>query len=421
MLSFGFFMSAKSAIVKYLFPSVSNAGADGAAFDLELRTGEPIEIGPTQRPLLPTENATEYVAAYDVDTGQWVYVQTSGTTYELPEGTWGHIAVLTSLPTAADQTALDANPEALALLWFDAAGHGLEMEKAAVAHFYPPKHEQGAFLQDLAAAPGAEIIPNPTFTDLDDWDPRIDTTFELVDGVATGTFSAGYVRIQHANLVGLSPDDVIVIVVRAKSTSGTAKLQFYDGAYTTVATFGTAMEDHAAIVRVGSGMLTAFLYFFTISPPSSFEVEYFSVKVVQAAEIPNFVSTIYENVDYSPAGQQTWRYEHDETGRITGLCDGFLLANGLGEAEIPARTGTRTITIDIEPSALPMTILDSATGDVTANLDGTVTASSGTVAIDTGTVAVGQRSKITISGIALDGESIFLPDASAKIYSYKES
>lgn len=419
MLLFGFFRSAKSAIVKYLFPSTSNIGTGGAAFDISLYSGEPIEIGPTQRPSLPTENATEYVAAYDVDAGQWVYVQTSGTTYELPEGTWGHIAVLASLPSASDQTVLDANPEALAMLWFDAAG--LEMEKANVAHLYAPKHEQGAFLQDLAAPPGAEIVPSPTFTDLDDWNPQTDTTFELVDGVATGTLSANFKMIQHAKLVGISPDDVIVIIVRAKSTSGTAKFQFYDGAYHTVATFGTAMEDHVSIVRIGSEMIVVYLYFFTASAPSSFEVEFLSVKVVQAAEIPNFVSTIYENVDYSPAGQQTWRYEHDETGLVTGLCDGFLLPNGRGEGVIPARTGARKITIDIEPAVLPLTILDTAVGTITANADGTITASSGVVAIDTATVAVGQRSIVSVAGISIDGESLLLPDGSGKIYSFQEA
>ena len=116
--------------------------------------------------------------------------------------------------------------------------------------------------------------------------------------------------------------------------------------------------------------------------------------------------------------------KRDATGRITGIADASTAEyHGDGGSDtIPTRTYTADISIEITPRVVESILLmNTTTGDITMNANGTVTASSGAVDIDTTTLQVGVKSIITVTGISISGISTLFENLDGTVHNYTEN
>jgi hypothetical protein len=131
--------------------------------------------------------------------------------------------------------------------------------------------------------------------------------------------------------------------------------------------------------------------------------------------------TTLANVNY---GASDLLVKQDATGGVTAKADANTIefnSDSGKVVKIPTRTRTANITIEITPDTVESILLvDTATGDITMNANGTVTASSGSVLIDTTTVQAGVKSIITVTGISISGESTLFAGLDGRVHQYTE-
>lgn len=402
---------------------ITNQGDNGTSNDLLLYACRNIEILATQTPTVATLNSTEYIYTLDGTDGTLSEVQTSGTTYTVPAGTYAFILRSDSQISSAHQTAIEAAPLEMVKLALGETSTISGISTADIAMYVPGRETVGAIFD----------IVNP-FTALT---YSTATFFHAGDSQATMTPITGGARVEIApgdegtgvcTLIladtsgGSTSGDRIIPEFTVTINSGTLRIDqvlscgaIYSDDITTDGTYRIFTDP-------GNGGSNITLKIENTAP-LSVDLVMVSAEKANVIECANSADSQHTNADESTFGLPDCALVRDSFDIITAVDDEVLHWKGTGYGETQARTYTATVTIDLTPttvSALDLLYTTGGSGTISVDGSGNVTASSGTVAVDTTTLQPGVRSVITVTGISLDESSTLFDGFDGQIYNYQE-
>jgi len=303
---------------------IDNKGSSGATNDLLLNTGEPIEVSAGQEFDVLVEADSACVMYHSITAKIMTYVTSiSSPSYTMPQDTIGVIATLKTEPDAADKTRLDAEPWQILNLWDEKTTNLTSIVKADIQHLYNPNILQGGFLLDLTA-PSTELITNGIFdTDTTGWaEARDSSTLSVVNNRlnvqadGTSSFGASY------EITGLDADkwyklildfwqgDTTYVYLRASIGSNLTN-EYVD--------YGLIEDKTGYSIIFQGGASTMYVGFLCTEDNKYFQADNISLVKLPGLEIPNYLDSMYENVDFNKAGVQTTMLDIDATGRTTAM------------------------------------------------------------------------------------------------------
>jgi len=406
------------------YQTLDNTGSDGETHDAESNAGNMVhQNGTDNNVAVPiTESVTQTLLYLSPITREFVLVTSlSGSTHDL-DVSFGELLTMTALATSADIVKLNADHNLLRKIFFHGFPSPLSFDRddmllANGGHYYPANEGSRGdeYIGDMANPPSPIILTG------------IDTTNYTGTPIVGGFNLAVISEIRLYFRSTYVSEGNVYINFNAQINSGSCTLnRWYDGSSWHNLTPTVPIVNGANYIKVGLNSQADNLVNFDITS-STFDIDFTDLDIYDNAndiEIENFVvanRTTYENEDFGATDRIVKK--DSTTGRTTdGADDGDAEYHGSGGDTIPTRTRTADITIELTPRVVESILLvDTATGDITMNADGSVTASSGSVAIDTTTLQVDTKSIVTITGISIDGESTIFNDFDGVVHNYEEN